>query len=254
MTKEQLFTRIPIFGMIHLAGSSPVQRALEEMSLFQEEGLDGVIVENYHSSIENVTKTLEEAKKSNPKILIGINILPNGFASAFSLAHKYGADFIQLDYVAGRYTNGERLNIEDYTKEREKHPDVFILGGVWPKYYHPQPGSNLENDLRVGIERAEAIVVTGAGTGQETPIQKIQQFRSILGTHPLIVGAGLTPDNAYQQLSIADGAIVGSYFKKDNQTENEVERQRVKNLMEMVQEVRKYRRINPNQKIPIMVI
>lgn len=228
--------------MIHLAGNSPIKRALEEISLFEEEGLDGVIVENYHSrSVVAVIDTLEEIRKLNLKMLLGVNILPNDFEWAFTLAQEYNADFIQLDHVAGIYGTDTKLNLPFYDAFRHEYPEILVLGGVWPKYYQPVKNSNLKTDLREGMKRADAIVVTGAGTGQETQIEKIQQFRAILGDHPLIVGAGLTPQNAYQQLSIADGAIVGSYFKKDNQTNNKIERQRVKDFMSVVQEVRKYR-------------
>ena len=242
MSRERILRGIPIFGMIHLAGISPVKRALDEISLFEQEGLDGVIVENYHSrKIEDVIDTLEQTKKLNLKLSIGINVLPNDFEMAFTLAHEYKADFIQLDHVAGVYGTDTKLNFPEYDAFRHEYPKVLVLGGVWPKYYEPRAGSNLEKDLQEGMERADAIVVTGAGTGQETPLEKIQQFRFVLGSHPLIIGAGLTPKNAHQQLSIADGAIVGSYFKKDNCTKNEVDRIRVKDFMAVVQEVRRYR-------------
>ena len=83
------------------------------------------------------------------------------------------------------------------------------------------------------------IVVTGEGTGKETPIDKIERFREIMGKYPLIVGAGLTPDNAYNQLLIADSAIVGSCLKKDSNTDNPVDRERVRALMAVVKEARK---------------
>src|SRR3989344_6457699 len=242
--KKEIFQKIPIFGMIHLAGTAPVKRALEEISLFEEEGIDGAIIENYHGSIENVLDTLEETKKRGPKLVIGVNILPNQFELAFPVAHDSGADFIQLDYVAGTYNNGRRLNVTEYTAEKEKYSDIFVLGGVWPKYYQPVKNSNLEIDLLVGMTRAEDIVVTGAGTGQETPIGKIHYFRSVLGDHPLIIGAGLTPENGYEQLSIADGAIVGSCLKTNSRTENPIERTRVRELISVVKEVRRYRGIN----------
>ena len=244
MNRDEVFKRIPIFGMIHLAGTSPIPRALQEISLFEEEGLDGVIVENYHTrAIENVIDTLEETKKLNPKLLIGVNVLPNDFELAFTLAHEYQTDFIQLDYVAGVYETDTKLDFPTYDAFRHEYPNVLVLGGVWPKYYEPRAGSNLEKDLKEGMQRADAIVVTGAGTGKETPLEKIQQFRLVLGSHPLIIGAGLTPQNTYQQLSIADGAIVGSYFKKDNQTQNEVDRMKVKDFMSKVEEVRRYRSV-----------
>ncbi len=232
------FGLLPIFGMIHLAGDNPVRRALDDITLFEEEGLSGAIIENYHGSVDDVVKTLKENAKSDMKISIGINILPNEFQRAFHLANCYGANFIQLDHVAGTYTNGKAFDFALYDLCRKKNPQVSVFGGVWPKYYTPITGSNLEMDLQTGMERADAIVVTGAGTGKETPLEKITHFRSGIGNHPLIIGAGLTPENARQQLLLADGAIVGTALKVGNETSNPIDRFKVRDLMAVVKDVR----------------
>ncbi len=232
------FGVLPIFGMIHLAGDNPVRRALDEIALFEEEGISGAIIENYHGSVDDVVKTLKETAKLNLKISFGVNILPNEFQRAFHLANCYGADFIQLDHVAGTYTNGKKFDSGLYDACRKKYPEISVFGGVWPKYYTPIAGSNLETDLQTGMERADAIVVTGAGTGKETPFGKITRFRSGIGDHPLIIGAGLTVANAYQQLSLADGAIVGTALKVGNETSNPVDSFKVRDLMAVVREVR----------------
>lgn len=71
---NQVFGKIPILGMIHLAGEDPVKRALEELALFEEEGIDGAIIENYHGSIENVIATLKETSKRKSNVIIGVNL------------------------------------------------------------------------------------------------------------------------------------------------------------------------------------
>jgi len=236
---NQFFGKIPILGMIHLAGQNPVKRALEELTLFEEEGVDGAIIENYHGSVEDVIATLQETSKRKSNVVIGVNVLPNEFYQSLPLAQRYGADFVQLDQVAGAYSSGQ-LDFAHYVKVKSQHPEIMVLGGVWPKYYHPIEGSDLETDLRTGMQRAEAIVVTGAGTGKETPFDKIKRFREIIGEHPLVVGAGLTPENAYEQLCISNGAIVGTSLKIDDNTNNPMDRQRVRDFMSVVKEARQY--------------
>ena len=88
-----------------------------------------------------------------------------------------------------------------------------------------------------GISRCEAIVTTGSGTGIETPRDKLERFRSHLGYFPLIVGAGVNAENVKEQLAIADGAIVGSYFKPQGDTGQPVDRERVRELMTIVREL-----------------
>ncbi len=215
-----------IFGMIHLYGTSPVERALEEIQIYQEEGLQGVIVENYHGSTDDVITVLRNLK--DVKIEIGINILPNEYELAFELAEQYGS-FIQMDYISGRYEKNTYLDVDHYMSYRNKYPNVSVLGGVWPKYYRPVEGSDLKEDLTKAKMLCDAIVVTGSGTGMETPIDKIKTFREIVSDFPLIIGAGVTSDNI-ENLEVADGSIIGSYFKNGNTT-SKVDRELVKLFM-----------------------
>ena len=240
MDRTQFFADTPIFAMLHLAGESSVcvRRALEELALFEEEGVDGVIVENYHGHSADVISTLRGIQERGTALQVGVNILPNDYLQAFGLARNYGASFIQQDYVSGTYTSRPVIDPTRHGLARSMHTHVLVLGGVWPKYYTPIEGSDLERDLREGIQRTDAIVVTGEGTGIETPMDKILTFRRIIGTHPLVIGAGLTPYNAGEQLLVGDAAIVGSCFKVDEETSNPVDRERVRAFMDVVRRVR----------------
>lgn len=53
------------------------------------------------------------------------------------------------------------------------------------------------------------------------------------------LGSGLSKDNVRQLLSHADGAIVGSYFKKDGNWKNEIDSERTKAFMQEVKALRK---------------
>ena len=238
MINLDFFKTKPIFGMIHLAGNDKcLTIANEEMLILEQEGVDGCIIENYHGSLDDVKKVLERIKDLNTKMKIGINILPNEYQIALELSDKHKLDFIQLDAVAGKYM-GHTFDVEDYMKFKNKFTNIAVLGGVFPKYYIPVAGSDLKTDLEDGMKRAEAIVVTGAGTGKETPLDKIKSFREIIGNHPLIIGAGLNASNVEEQLKIADGAIVGSCFKRHGVTTNPIDRELVKEFMDAVKKVR----------------
>jgi len=239
MDTKKFFQDTPIFAMLHLAGKHPVRRALEELTVFEEEGVNGVIVENYHASEDIVEETLRAIRKRGTALHVGVNVLPNDYGFAFSLAEEYRASFIQLDYVAGKYTRVvDGIHTAAYEAARRGAAGTLVLGGVWPKYYDPVEGSDLEHDLHQGTERSDAIVVTGEGTGMETPLHKIQGFREVIGGHPLVIGAGLTPSNAREQLLLADGAIVGSCFKLDEDTSKQVDRARVRAFMDVVRRIR----------------
>jgi len=226
----------PIFVMIHLAGGNPTERAIKEINILQEEGVEGIIIENYHGSTREVIDLLKELRNHTITMKVGINILPNEFHESLLLANTYGADFIQVDHIAGDYKRSGTIDAEQLKSMREKYPDIEIMGGVWPKYYQPKDDSVLEDDLGEGKERVDMIVVTGEGTGKETPLDKIKNFREILGDFPLIVGAGMDTSNLVEQLSIADGAIVGSSLKPYKRTNEMISRELVKEFIELKNE------------------
>lgn len=65
-----------IIGMIHLSRDTNgefLERALNEIKIYEEEGLYGCIIENYHGSIDDVECVLKNLGER--KIKIGINIL-----------------------------------------------------------------------------------------------------------------------------------------------------------------------------------
>jgi len=225
----------PIIGMIHLAGydkAERVKRALQELSLYQEEGLDGVIIEDYHGTIEEVYETLEKSSALNLKLIRGVNVLRNPYSS-FKLASDFRARFIQFDSV-----QTPDLDLEMYNRLRKEYQNIVVLGGIGFKYTSPT-GNPLEIDLNDGKSRCDAIVTTGSGTGIETPIEKLIKYKELLKEFPLIVGAGVNLDHVYEQLKITDGAIIGSYFKQREDTFLPVDRKKVKDLMDVVREVRK---------------
>jgi membrane complex biogenesis BtpA family protein len=238
------FKKKPILGMLHLFGGENVMdRTDDEITIFEEEGVDGYIIENYGGGMEEVRKVLSfiEEFDQYDTMYKGINILPNEFEVAYALAAAYKLDFIQLDYISGTYENPRRpsekihLNVPHFKKFRDRFPEIKILGGVHPKYYTPVEGSSLMIDLEDAQERCDAIVVTGAGTGKETPLDKIKDFKGFLGNSlPVIIGAGLDEFNVEEQLAHADGAIVGSYFKTNGQATGKVEKDRVRDFMAKV--------------------
>lgn len=225
----------PIIGMIHLAGMSregKVGQAIRELHLYDQEGLDGAIIEDYHGSKNAVLETLELSSGLGLKLVRGVNLLHDR-ESAFEYADRFGAKFVQWDNIQTPH-----IDVNRYNTLRKQFPNVAMLGGVRFKY-QPLTGYTLERDLGEAIPHCEAVVTTGEGTGKETPIDKLQAFKFNLRGHPLIVGAGVTAENVRDQLTIADGAIVGSYFKPDGNTELPVKRELVRNFMDIVRDIRR---------------
>jgi predicted TIM-barrel enzyme len=233
------FNKKPILGMIHMYGQEQAaDYADKEIDIFEQEGVDGFILENYHGGLKEIRQVLGWIDEIPGNMLKGINILPNDIVTAYELAAAYKLDFIQFDYVAGSYERTAPFDYQNFWRFRTRFPEIKILGGVWPKYYEPVKSSNLSEDIIDAQNNCDAIVVTGAGTGKETPLDKIMQFKRMAGTTPIIIGAGLTPQNVAEQLIHADGAIVGSTFKKFGKTTNPVDRELVREFMAEVNKLR----------------
>lgn len=235
MLKEVFGVDKPIIGMLHLSGygrEKVLENAKREIEIMYRSGVNAVLVENYFGDRVDVENALKYLQEAYPDKVYGINML--GFPEmAFDLARKYGAKFVQMDSVCGHLAPGYEKPFLKKLEAMRGDGDIFLLGGVRFKYQPVRSGRSLEEDLKLGMERCDAIVVTGAGTGISTDLEKIKTFRSILGDFPLIVGAGMTAETAQEQLACSDGAIVGSYFKEYGEAEYPVDEERVKLFMQM---------------------
>jgi len=215
---NQLFTqKFPVLGMLHLKGETSddvFSIAQKEISDYYEAGIDAVIVEDYFGTKADVERVLVYLNAFYSDRIYGVNVL-NDFKTSYELAHRYRAKFIQVDSVAGHLPPHEDAEYDTFIQDiRTKYEDsIVILGGVRFKHQAYLSNRSLEDDLVIGCRRCHAIVVTGDGTGLQTPDQKIQDFRTIIGDFPLIVGAGVTLETLKDKIDVTDGAIVGSYFK-----------------------------------------
>jgi len=232
MEFNKLFSvKKPLIGMIHLAGDKPIKRALEELLIYEEQEIDGAIIENYHAISDYIPEVLKESYSLNLKIIKGVNVLRNPY-TAFNIASNFDAKFIQFDSI-----QTPDLNLQEYEFQRKKYPNIYVLGGVGFKYL-PPTGNPLKKDLDETKPRCEAIVTTGTGTGIETPIRKLKQYKELLKDFPLIVGAGVNKENVYEQLKITNGAIIGSAFKVDNNTHNKLDIKKIKDIVDIVKTLR----------------
>jgi hypothetical protein len=231
----------PIFGMLHLGGGSPAERleiAAREIATLVDHGVDGLVVENYFGDADDVRRVLDLIAARPPGARVGLNVLRD-FRLAFRLADQYPVDFIQIDSVAGHLPPDEDRDYAAELAALRGATRAVLLGGVRFKYQPVRSGRSEAEDLALGAERCDAIVVTSDATGQPTDLDKIRRFRAALGAAvPLLVGAGLTPANAADQLALTDGAIVGSYFKENHDARGLVLGAHVDELMNVVRAMR----------------
>lgn len=220
-------------AMLHLKADSEMsmlERAQEETRCYLDNGVDALLVENYFGSADDCEIVLSWLSRTYPHAIYGVNILGD-YKRSFGLADKYNARFIQIDTVCGHLKpKDDAVYAENLNACRER-ANAVVLGGVRFKYQPIRSGRTTEEDLLLGMQRCDAIVVTGDGTGMITPIQKVQQFRKAIGEFPLVMGAGMTPDQVEETFRYCNGAIVGSYFKEEHRDIGDVNPIYVKEFM-----------------------
>ncbi|MCC3867722.1 BtpA/SgcQ family protein [Terrisporobacter mayombei] len=230
----------PIIAMVHLKGDTSeeiFERAKEEIRIFEENGVDGIMLENYYGNYYDLERILEYVSTSNLSIPYGVNCL-NVDAMGFELANRYNASYIQVDSVVGHVKPRDEATLEEFFKLYRGNCKAYLIGGVRFKYQPILSEKTVEEDLQIGMTRCDAIAVTENATGEETSMEKIELFRKNLGDFPLVIAAGVTLENAKKQLEVGDIAIVGSYFKDTFKDTGDVSANHVKTFMDEIKKMR----------------
>lgn len=230
----------PVIGVIHTKGTDDadmLRRAKEEIRIYKENGVDSFLVETYFGTYYQVEKVLDYVAGADLGMPYGVNCL-NVDAMGFELAMKFDCDYLQLDSVVGHVKPRDEDSLDAFFKLYRERCKAYVIGGVRFKYQPVLSDRTVEEDLKIAMTRCDAICVTQDATGQETSTDKIVQFRNGIGDFPLIIGAGLTPQNVAEKLALGDGAIVGSFFKDNYQDNGDVCPAHVAEMMDAVRRFR----------------
>jgi len=117
---------------------------------------------------------------------------------------------------------------------------VHLFFNIFPEASAYLADRNIVNIARSTVfnTHPDALCVSGQTAGAETDMQTLKLVKDAVSDTPVFANTGVSLANVEAQLSIADGAIVGTTFKRDGYIWNEVDRNRVKDLMHRVKEFR----------------
>jgi predicted TIM-barrel enzyme len=79
---------------------------------------------------------------------------------------------------------------------------------------------------------ADGLITSGLATGAATDPARIRAVKEAVPAAPVWIGSGLTPENAVELLSLADGAIVGTTLMQDGVAGNGVDPERIRIFLE----------------------
>ena len=110
--------------------------------------------------------------------------------------------------------------------------ETRLFVDVGGKHAVPLAPVELEHVARDAAYRglADALVVSGVATGEPTPLGDVKRVRAAVPDRPILVGSGVTPETVGDLLAVADGAIVGTWIKRDGRTTGPVDPERVSAL------------------------
>jgi membrane complex biogenesis BtpA family protein len=248
-----------LIGMVHLLPlpGSPrwggemdrvIRRAVEDARVLQSGGMDAVLVENYGdvpftagrveaATVAAMTVVVAEVRRAVP-LPVGVNVLKNDARSGLAIAAATGARFIRVNIHVGAVVADQGIIQSDaYSTLRDRRllgAEVKIFADVQAKHGTPLAPVELEREAKDCIHRglADALVVSGKATGEETPLEDVKRVRSAVSEVPLLVGSGVTPESIAGILSAADGVIIGTWIKRDGRLSNPVDADRVRRIVE----------------------
>lgn len=258
MTTHPLLQRRPqpaLIGVVHLLPlpgaphpgpglDAVLRRATADAQALAAGGADAVIVENLGDApftagrvdaftVAALTRCAWAIREVAPDLPLGINILRNDATSALAAAAATGAVFVRVNVLVGAMVTDQGLIEGDartlLLERRRLGADVGIAADVLVKHAAP-----LGTRRRVDVARdtfyrggADALIVSGAGTGLPTDPAHVEEVRDAVPSAPLWLGSGLTPDNAATVTRHLDAAIVGTWLHADGDLRAPVDVRRV---------------------------
>ena len=219
-------------------------RALADLAALQEGGADAVIVENLGDApfaattvepitVAAMTRVALALRDAAPDLPLGINVLRNDAFAALGIAATVGAAFVRVNVLTGVMATDQGL-ITGQARElmllrRRLDSDVHVIADVLVKHATPLGPAKLADVARDTWHRggADALVVSGTGTGRPTDPVDLQTVRAAVPEAPLWLGSGLTPESAANVRDLLDAAIVGTWLHRDGRLDAPLDAGRV---------------------------
>lgn len=252
----------PLIGMVHLpplpgspgyGGSRGDLRAaaLADALALTDNGFDALLVENYGDApfypdavpkhvVAELTATVRELSLA-VDCPFGVNVLRNDAQGALAVAAATGGSFVRVNVHTGASVTDQGVlegSAHETLRVREcLDADVAVLADIDVKHATTLGERDVRAVATETIDRglADGLVVSGPATGESADDK---QLRAVLDARddatrdvPVLLGSGVTAENVGNLLERADGAIVGTAVKRDGETSNPVDPERVQRLV-----------------------
>jgi uncharacterized protein len=231
-----------VVGMIHLPALPGAPRAVETLEQIAQHavqeaaqliqgGIHAIMMENFYDvpfakdGVDAVTMTCltriaSDIRRQFPKIPLGINVLRNDAIAALAVALASDADFIRVNVLSGaRVTDQGLIQGCAYELMRKRAQwranHIAVMADVDVKHSAALAQRAVEDEVEDTVLRglADAVIVSGAGTGKSVDLAKVERVSRAAQGRPVFLGSGVTKENVKTYHDFAKGYIVGTAFK-----------------------------------------
>lgn len=223
-----------------------VEMVRKDLHALQDGGVDAVMFSNEFSLpyLTNVkTETVAAMAniigelKSEIKVPFGVNVLWDAQKS-LDLAVATGALFVR-EIFTGVYASDFGLwntNVGETVRHQHRigAENVKLLFNIVPEAARYVADRDIESIAKSTVfnNRPDALCVSGLTAGAQTDSQMLKKVKDAVPQTVVLANTGVRRENLQEQLSIADGAVVGTAFKYEGKFENHVDPSRVKAFMD----------------------
>lgn len=232
-----------LVGVIHLpplpgsprasvTASECAAAAAADARLLAAAGFELAIVENFGDipfyagrvpaiTVAAMTLCAAAVREACPALPIGLNVLRNDAESALDVAAVVGAACIRINVHVGARVTDQGI-VEGRAAETLRRRRALGASGVqiWADVdvKHSAPlaarplGQEAEDTARRGM--ADALLVTGDGTGKAADLSKVARVAEAAPGTPVFVASGGTVESLPAIAGVAHGVIVGSALRE----------------------------------------
>jgi hypothetical protein len=247
-----------LIGMVHLDPlpgapgfrdnfDAVVSAAIKDAETLKAAGFDGLLIENFGDvpffaeRVPNITvasmTAATRAISAAVDLPFGINVLRNDGDAALSIAVVTGASYIRINVLSGSMQTDQGLitgrAAELARLRRSLGVEVGIFADVFVKHATPPGGLSIAQAAVDTWERglADALIVSGAGTGEEPDVGDLRRVHVAVPDAYLLVGSGARTDNVARLLETANGIIAGTALKREHVTSRPVDLQQARDFV-----------------------
>ncbi len=188
-----------VLPVIHVLDTPRTIRNIEGIV---EAGAAGCFLINHDFGIDQFEPIIRDVRAQFPSLWMGVNFLAVTGRDAFPVLGRLESDGCSVDaYWADDARIDERASVQEEAEEIQRVRvesgwSGLYFGGTAFKKQRPVADADLGESARIATEWMDVVTTSGIATGEEADDTKVSIFRDAIGSTPLALASGVTPDNA----------------------------------------------------------